>query len=200
MYHINSGIDRKLQLFLWNLLALLPLVLSAPTDDGNALGDSGTLQSLTSDNIALGVIVCVVVFLLLVVVAVPGCMDCMNSEVSSESHPACGDTSRKWGGAVDYTPADSRNPGAGFTTGEVVNPSDPYNQQLPYAMIPTQVPEQAGFVGYQSGVGGDGGLAGYSAGPGRHPSGSEQHQQQQHRHYNPMSPEDPPPAYTDAAF
>lgn len=99
----------------------------------------------------------VTVFVILVVClvaafAIISCMDCYNSEVSSECPAAAGSSGARWGGAGGYTAAASFNPnnrvlGSGFTA-EVVIPTDRENQGLPYAMIPSQVPEVHGFSGY----------------------------------------------------
>ena len=112
-------------------------------------------------------------------------MDSMNSEGSSENHPACGggDNAVKWGGA-------SSGYSGGYVSGGAVNPGE--TQGLPYAMVPTQVPEQAGFAGYQvtggheyAGYGG--GLTGYAA-------------QMQGGNVNIMAnaPEEPPPSYSES--
>ena len=112
-------------------------------------------------------------------------MDCMNSEVSSENHPACGggDSAVKWGGA-------SSGYSGGYVTGDVV--THPGDRGLPYAMVPTQVPQQSGFAGYSAE--GAAGFTGY-AGP-----QSQYGHGQSGRNVNPIAscPEEPPPNYTEA--
>ncbi|RUS87960.1 hypothetical protein EGW08_004238 [Elysia chlorotica] len=139
------------------------------------------------------------------------CMDCMNSEVSSESHPASMSAAPKWGGATNYNRAGEGQGGthSGFVS-EVINPSDLRNAPLPYSMVPTQIPDAAEFRGYQAS--GDGsGMAGYSSVTPSAPSGaggygsdprqagySENASGNHGRHYNPADRQDPPPSYRES--
>ncbi|XP_076448605.1 uncharacterized protein LOC143285235 [Babylonia areolata] len=88
----------------------------------------------------------------LVVYAAIACTDCYKSEVSTECHPAAASGGVRWGGAGGYSSAVTSDVnrsvmGAGFT-GEVVVPDDGSSEPLPYALIPSQVPEAQGFRGY----------------------------------------------------
>lgn len=108
-----------------------------------------------------------VILCLLLAFAVFSCTDCYKSEVSSECHPAAASNRPHWGGAGDYSAAVSSNPndrvlGAGFTA-EIVSPAERVGtQNLPYTVIPAQVPEAQGFTGYvpagQAGYGSTGGV------------------------------------------
>ncbi|KAK7102973.1 annexin A7-like [Littorina saxatilis] len=112
-----------------------------------------TSQTTENTQILVGA-VSTILFFIVIVYLVASCTDCYKSEVSTESHPATAASSApKWGGAGGYTGVASSNVndrvlGAGFT-GEVVIPTDG-GEPLPYAMIPSQVPEAQGFRGYGS--------------------------------------------------
>uniref|UniRef100_A0A2C9LBN2 Uncharacterized protein n=1 Tax=Biomphalaria glabrata TaxID=6526 RepID=A0A2C9LBN2_BIOGL len=59
------------------------------------------LANIAANNLMLGILVSIIIFLLVVIVIIPLCMDCMNSEVSSMNHPACG------GSRTDYAVPDA---------------------------------------------------------------------------------------------
>ena len=160
----------------------------------------------------VGVLACVA-SLVLLGMALMVCMDCMNSEVSSDSHPASSGDTPKWGGASNYSRAGGGQGGrdSAYVT-EVVNPDDLRNAPLPYSMVPTQIPESGEFRGYQT-SGGNSGMAGYSATTPSAPSpaagysatsslsgyGANDRSGNHGRHYNPGERDDPPPAYSEAA-
>ncbi|KAL8589404.1 hypothetical protein ACOMHN_021556 [Nucella lapillus] len=152
-------------------------------------------------------VICVsaVAFLLIMAYFLAMCTDCYKSEVSTDTHPATGQSEAKWGGAGVYSAvaADNVNDsvlGAGFT-GEVVLPGEGSDQALPYTMIPAQVPEAQGFRGYGSAPP-EQGLRGYSTGGGGvGQSGGGggvggRPQQLPGAHVGPMNePEEAPPSY-----
>ncbi|GFO44172.1 nuclear respiratory factor 1 [Plakobranchus ocellatus] len=206
-------------------LSILIIVLCSPYTILSVFGAPSEFASETNSPFAsssshswvLGAAI-VLVTLVLAGMAIMTCMDCMNSEVSSESHPACGDNTPKWGGAANYHRAGGGEGGTDSCyVSEVVHPSDLRNAALPYSMIPTQLPDPAEFRGYQSGGGGGGGgssgMAGYnlpyasaSAPPGGAGSGAHMNMYGANsgfsgghgRHYNPAEGDDPPPAYNEA--
>ncbi|XP_076468632.1 uncharacterized protein LOC143299369 [Babylonia areolata] len=144
-----------------------------------------------------------VAFLLLAVYVLASCTDCYKSEVSTDFHPATGQSQGvKWGGSGGYNAAASSDVndsvlGAGFT-GEVVVPGQGSDQALPYTMIPSQVPEAQGFRGYGS-VPAEQGLRGYGGGGGG--GMPQQHMPGAHvSPVNPPEPEEPPPSYFSAAY
>lgn len=153
------------------------------------------------------IVACVsaVAFLLIMAVFLAFCTDCYKSEVSTDFHPATGQSEVKWGGAGGYsavtsTSVDDTILGAGFT-GEVVLPGQGGDQALPYTMIPSQVPEAQGFRGYGSAPP-EQGLRGYSAGEegqnarGHGGGGGRPQQHLRGAHVSPMNePEEPPPSY-----
>ncbi|GFR59963.1 hypothetical protein ElyMa_000066900 [Elysia marginata] len=141
--------------------------------------------------------------------AVMVCMDCMNSEVSSDSHPASTGGAPKWGGATNYRRSGYGEGGTDAAyVSEEVNINDPRHAPLPYSMVPTQIPESGEFRGYQTGDTGNihSGMAGYTssnpsappvmagyaAGPSTNSGGGHG------RHYNPAERDDPPPSYSEA--
>ena len=104
-------------------------------------------------NTALLAVVSAAALLSILVYALVNCTDCYNSEVSTECHPATASTGAKWGGAGVYSAGENCDVnnavlGAGFSSGEMVTPGEQGSHPLPYAMIPTQVPEAQGFRGY----------------------------------------------------
>lgn len=150
---------------------------------------------------ALVVAISGIAFLAVLVLIIFKCTDCYNSEVSSENHPACAEKQPKWGGAVGYTSANYSGMNSGFQTGERVELNE--QQSLPYAMIPHGVPESAGFQGYSTGVTerensyqNQPSQVSYSEGDSLM-QGNLNSRHGGARNYNPVEPEEPPPAYHD---
>ncbi|CAL1526532.1 unnamed protein product [Lymnaea stagnalis] len=169
--------------FLWkNVVAIVLLsystnfvcaTVSSHEWDTEVVQNESYLSTISYTHLFLIVIGSVMSFLFLVVFLIPTCMDCMNSEVSSDTNPACGGTTPKWGGATNYT------------TNEVRVPSS-----LPYSVNP-HLQEGSGFIGYQA--------AGYPA-PAATNDGSRLGPEagQFQRHFSPFDQEPPPPPYEAA--
>lgn len=135
-----------------------------------AAGEEGSPLHMPTAEWLIAVIVGMVCVAMLVIYVVVTCTDCYKSEVSTECHPASAAGAPKWGGAGGYSAAagfDVHDPvlGAGFT-GEVIQLQDVASHALPYALVPSEVPEAQGFRGYgpaetADGVGGYGSTGAY---------------------------------------
>lgn len=196
--------------FKYIIVFLLGLATAAPA----SIDSSPETFWNPSYALAFGLFV-LVASLVILSMALMVCMDCMNSEVSSESHPASMSATPKWGGAINYQRGGQGEGGTDSCfISEQVNINDLRNAPLPYSMIPTQIPESGEFRGYQTG-GADhvhGGVSGYSSTNATAPPSLEGYSAHsnaagfstnnsggQGRHYNPAERDDPPPSYSEAA-
>lgn len=140
--------------------------LSSSQWDSEIVENEGSLSSISYTHLFFALIGSVMIFLFLVVFLLPMCMDCMNSEVSSDTNPACGGSS-----GVSH-----------YATNEVRVPAS-----LPYSTT-HHLQEGSGFIGYQTA----GYPSPYAANVGARPSPAEGQFQ---RHCSPFDQEAPPPPY-----